>query len=278
MNRSQTRRVLPALVTLALAGGLSAQDRDDGAWRRDISDALGAAKAQAYAASEQAFLKALREAEKIGPNDVRVGSTLNSLGLVYRAERKYSDAEAAYRRALGIMQAAYGSDSLDVANLNFNIANVMFDQGRQVDTLPNLERTLPVYERLLGSNSMKTAAVFCMQGEAYRLMKRYTDAEGDLRRCADIREKDAGIESNDVADAQYSLALTLMGEGKYSAAEPRLKLAEEIREKTLGITSPLLAQTMVDHATALKELGRQKEADKLIEIAAAIRRAQPKGK
>lgn len=277
MNRSPMRRVLVTLVILLAAGGLAAQAQDEALWERDVSDALGGAKAQNYAASEQAFLKALREAEKFGTNDVRVGSTLNSLGLVYRAEKKYSEAEAAYRRALGIMQAAYG-DNLDVANLNFNIANVMFDEGKQTETLPNLGKALPIYQRLLGSNSMKTAAVLCMQGDVYRLMKRYPDAEADLRKCADIREKDAGLESNDLADAQYSLALTLMGEGKYFAAEPRLKLVEQIREKTLGITSPLLAQTMEDRATALKELGRDKEAEKLIEIATAIRRAQTKGK
>jgi len=88
---------------------------------------------------------------------------------------------------------------------------------------------------------------------------------------------DSGLESNELADALYSLALTFMGEGKFSAAEPRLTLAEKIREKTLGITNPLLAQTMEDHAAVLKELGREREADKLATIAAAIRRSQ-KGK
>lgn len=277
MNRLQKRWVSMAMAALAAAGGLAAQAPDESIWKQDVSDALSAAKAQNYPVSEQAFLKALHEAEKFGANDVKVGSTLNSLGLVYRAEKKYSEAEKAYRRALGIMQAAYG-DSLDVANLNFNIANVMFDQGRHSDALPNLHTTLRIYQKLLGDDSMKTAAALCMEGEAYRQMKRYADAEADLRQCAGIREKDAGIESNDVADAQYSLALILMGEGKYSAAEPRLKLVEEIREKTLGITSPLLAQTMEEHATALKELGRQKEADKLIGIATAIRHAQPRAK
>jgi tetratricopeptide (TPR) repeat protein len=240
-------------------------------------EALRAAGAKDYPKAEQAFLKALQEAEKIGPDDSRVGTTLNDLGLVYRAERKYSEAEGAYRRALNIMEDAYG-DSIDVGNVNFNIAGVMFDQGHKAEAISNLRRTLGIYDRLLGSTSEKTADVLCMAGESYRLLKRFAESEAALRRCADIRETNGGIiENADLADALHSLALTLIGEGKFSAAEPRLRIAERIREKKLGITSPLLAETMEDHAAVLKQLGRDKEAEQLIAISSAIRR-QNKGR
>jgi len=240
--------------------------------------ALHAAGAKDYPKAEQAFLKAVQEAGRFGPDDPRLGTTLNSLGLVYRAEKKYGEAEGVYRRALGIMETAYG-DSIDVGNVNFNIASVMFDQGHQAEALPNLRRTAGIYERLLGGDSLKTAAVLCMEGDAYRLLKRFPESEAVLRRCADIRETNGGlIENGELADALHSLALTLIDEGKFSAAEPRLKIAEKIREKTLGITSPLLARTMEDRAAVLKELGRDKEAENLLAVSAAIRRSQNKGK
>jgi tetratricopeptide (TPR) repeat protein len=250
--------------------------QDERQWKHFVEEAMLAAGLQDYPRSEQAFVKALHEAETFGQTDVRVGSTLNSLGLVYRAEKKYSEAEAAYRRALVIMEASYG-ESIDVGNVNFNIASVLFDQGHQADALPNLRKSLTIYEKLLGGASLKTAAALCMEGDAYRLMKRYAESEMPLRRCADIREMDSGLQTNEVADALYSLALTYVGEGSFTAAEARFRLAETIREKTLGITNPLLAQTMEDHAAALRELGRDREAGKLIEMAAAIRRNQ-KGK
>jgi tetratricopeptide (TPR) repeat protein len=259
-----------------LTAGPAARAQDERPWRHFVVEALKAASVQDYPKAEQGLVRAVREAESFGQNDIRVGSTLNSLGLVYRAEKKYSEAEAAYRRALVIMEATYG-ESIDVGNVNFNIAGVMFDQGHQVDALPNVRKSLAIYEKLLGDSSLKTAAALCMEGDAYRVMKRYPEAETALRRCADIREMDSGLESNELADALYSLGLTFMGEGKFSAAEPRLAIAERIREKTLGITNPLLAQTMEDHAAVLKELGRYREAGKLTTIAAAIRRSQ-KGK
>jgi tetratricopeptide (TPR) repeat protein len=273
-TRAQTRSFPAGLAVLAILTTCpAAKAQDERLWKQSVEDALQAAGTKDYPKSEQTLVKALHEAEKFGPGDIRVGSTVNTLGLVYRAEKKYSESEAAYRRALVIMEATYG-ESIDVGNVNFNIASVIFDQGRQADALPNLTKALVIYEKLLGDGSLKTAAALCLEGDAYRLMKRYPEAETVLRRCADIREMDAGLESNGVADAVYSLALTYVGEGKFSAAEPRLRLAETIREKTLGITNPLLAQTMEDHAAALKELGRDREAGKLTTMAAAIRRTQ----
>jgi tetratricopeptide (TPR) repeat protein len=206
-----------------------------------------------------------------------VGTTLNSLGLVYRAERKFGEAEAAYRRALTILEATYG-DGTDTANVNFNIAKVMSEEGHQADALPYIRRALATYERLFGQNSPKTASALCLEGDAFRAMKHYPDAEGPLHRCADIREASGGLYNADLADALYSLAMVYVSEGKFSAAEPRFKLVEKIRERTAGITSPLLAQAMEDHAAVLRSLGRDLEAGKLITISAAIRRSESKGK
>lgn len=268
------RRLLRAIgltVPFFFAPYSSAQDAR--VWTSEMTAAMNALGAKNYAAAEQTFLKAVHETDSFPVNDARRGSTLNSLGLVYRAEKKYKEAEAAFRRALPVMQAAYG-DSIDTANVNLNIASVLDDAGRPEDGLPNLQSARATYERLLGPTSLKTASVLCLEGDANRVLKRYEEAEALLRRCSDIREADSGVESNDLADAQYRLALTLMAEGRYSLAEPRLRLAEKIRERTLGITSPVLAQTMEDHALVLTRLGREKEAAKLTAIAAAIRHSQ----
>jgi tetratricopeptide (TPR) repeat protein len=276
-SRAKVRSLSAGIAVLALLTACPpANAQDEKLWKQYMMDAMKSAGDHDYPKSEQAFVKALHQSENFGPSDMRIGSTLNSLGLVYRAEKKYSDAEGAYRRALVIMQAAYG-ESVDVGNINFNIAGVMFDEGRQTDALPYLQKALAIYQRLLGDSSLKTAATLCMEGDAFRLTKRYTEAEAALRKCADIREMDSGLESNDLADALYSLAQTLALEGKLTAADARFGLVEKIREKTLGITDPLLAQTLEDHASVLKALGRDREAGNLTEMAAAIRRRQ-KGK
>lgn len=243
---------LPAITPLVRA------QRADDTWKKLFTQGVYDAGRKDYSRAEQSLLGALHEAERFGDKDVRVASTENTIGLVYAAENKFGEADKAYRRALAIFEVAYGKESLDVANVNFNIATVMFGQGRQADAMPYILPAVRTYEGQLGGNSVKTGAALCMQGDAYRAMKDYAAAEGPLRRCADIREADGGIENPELADAVYSLALAYVGQGKYALAEPRFKLAEKIRESTLGLTSPLLAQTMEDHAALLKSMGREK--------------------
>jgi tetratricopeptide (TPR) repeat protein len=264
-----------ALTALILAVPARAQDSEE-AWKNLFMQGLYAAGAKDYPKAEQTFQKALQEAERFGAQDPRVGTTLNSMGLVYRAEKKFTESDSSYRHALAILEKSYPAESIDIANVNFNIASVMFDQGHQTEAGPYIRRTLPAYEKLLGSTSVKTGAALCMLGDSLRLSRNFREAEAPLHRCADIRETNGGIRNAEFADALHSLALNYVGEGKYILAEPRFRLAEKIRESLLGITSPLLAQTMEDHAALLKSLGREQEAGKLLAIASAIRRNQKK--
>jgi tetratricopeptide (TPR) repeat protein len=254
---------------------LPAQVADD-TWKDLVAQGQHAAGAGDYANAEQIFLKATHEAERFAVDDVRVGNTLESLGQVYAAEKKFTDAESAYRRALLIVQRANGEDSAETANLNFDMAKSRLDGGHPADALPWARKALSTWERTLGGNNVQTAAAVCLTGDALRAMKNFVDAEGPLRRCADMRELDGGIDSTAFADALHSLALNYAGEGKYLLAEPRFKLAEKIRENKLGLTSPLLARTMEDHAALLKAMGRDKDAERLILMAAAIRRNEKK--
>ena len=53
-----------------------------------------------YVQAEHFLNSALHEAQRFGADDVRVGSTQNTLGLVYVAENKFKEAENAYQKAL----------------------------------------------------------------------------------------------------------------------------------------------------------------------------------
>lgn len=250
----------------------------DEAWQNYVMQALYAAGAKDYAKSEGLFDKALHEAQRFGPADARIGTTLNSLGMVYRAEKKLNEADATFRRALPILETTFGSASLDTANVNFNIATVAIDAGKWAEALQFLKRCLQTYEDKLGQKSLKTGDVLCMQGEAWINLKSWPDAEAALKRCADIRESDGGVENAGLGEALHNLALAYQKQGKNSQAEPTFKLAAKIREKTLGIMSPALADSLEAHASVLKEMGRQADSEKDATLAAAIRRSEKKAR
>jgi tetratricopeptide (TPR) repeat protein len=259
------------LVALFLRPTARGQEAEE-VWKGILSRALAMDAARDYRHAETLFLQALHEAERFGEDDPHVATTLTSLGLNYRHQRKFSEAESAWRRALTIIEKESDEDSEDIADATFNVATVMVDQGHQTAAMPLIQKSLGIYESALGGFNQKTAAVLCLMGDAYRLSQNFAAAERPLRRCADIRETNGGVQNGEFADALHSLALAYMGDGKLALAESRFTLAEKIREKTLGITSPLLAQTMEDHATLLKRLGRDREAARLDTMAAAIRR------
>ncbi len=226
------------------------------------------------AKAEQVFVKALHEAERFGPDDVRVGATHNRLGMVLRDEKKYGDAESSFRKALGVFEEAYGSDSIDVANVNFNLGSLLLDAGKADSAMSYLQKSFDTYRKQFGDTGLKTAAALCLIGDSYRLQRAWHEAEKPLKTCAGIREQDGGMVNAEFGDAENSLALVYEKEGKYALADGAFKMAEKVRERTQGVWSPALADTLEAHATLLREMGRDIDAEKDARLAGAIRKLQ----
>lgn len=243
-----------------------------------LANGQHASGAYDYSQAEQIFQKALHEAERFGADDWRVGVTLQSLGQVYRAQKRFSDGEKVLRRSKEIIGKANGDESIEAAGVDLDMAALLLDAGRPADAIATVRQTVATYERLLGGTDTQTGDALCVLGDALRAAKKLSDAETALKRCLDIRQRDGGIDTRQFGDALYSLAMTYAGEARYSLAEPRFTLAEKIQEKTLGLTSPALAQTFEDHASVLKSMGRDKEAARLLVLSNAIRRMEKKGK
>jgi tetratricopeptide (TPR) repeat protein len=240
-------------------------------WQSLVAGGLQAASVKDFRSAEELMLNALKLTATFPPGDPRTGTTYNTLGLVYREEKKYGEAEKAFGQALGILQKAYGPDSLDAGNVNFNVASALLAEGHYEEALPYIEKSQTVYNRILGPESLKSTSTLCMVGVAYRNLKKFNEAETPLKQCADMREASGGMENADLADALYNLALVYEHQGKYALADPRLKLAEKIRELTYGVTSPEFAEALEAHAALLKLMGRDQEAKRDETMAAAVR-------
>lgn len=262
-----------ATAVLFITVRASAGDADS-SWKELMIRGQYAASSKDFAGAAQTFQRALREAERFGTDGPRAVTTLISLGQAYQSEKRPSDAETSYRRAIGILDKGDVGENVEFADANFHLASVLIEEGRQADVFPLLARCLPIYARHQGGESLKAAAVHCLTGEAYRAMKLWPEAEGPLRRCAEIREADGGVMNAELGDALYSLAIVYQKEGKFAQADPRFKLVEKIREKTQGIMSPGFADVLETHAALLKIMGREKEASQDAALGAAIRRHQ----
>jgi tetratricopeptide (TPR) repeat protein len=262
---------------LLLAGTPMAAD-SVAVWKALMASGINAITAKNYATAEEQIQKALGITAQFPPGDARIGTTLNTLGLIYREERKYPEAQKAFEKTLVIFKLSEGADSLNVGNVNFNIASVLMAEDRYDDALPYVQKSQAIYLRILGPQSLKAASVLCMTGEVYRHGKKFQAAEAPLKECANAREATEGMESADFGDALYSLGLVYAQEGRWALADSTLKLTEKVRELTLGVTSQEFADALEAHSGVLKSMKREPEAVREDAMAAAIRRVGKKTK
>jgi Flp pilus assembly protein TadD len=83
----------------------------------------------------------------LGPGHPQVATTLNNLGVLYRQQGRYAEAEAAHRRALAIREGALGKNHPEVATSLSNLAALYYVQGRQAEAEALRERALAIERR-----------------------------------------------------------------------------------------------------------------------------------
>src|SRR5262249_42631596 len=103
-----------------------------------------------YAEAEQAFRTALQEAEQFGPTDTRVALVLNNLASLCHNQRKLTEAEALYQRALAIRRQAYGPQHPMVAQSLNNLASLYRELGKYKEAEEFLQHALAIAEALVG--------------------------------------------------------------------------------------------------------------------------------
>ncbi len=84
--------------------------------------------------AEKQWSAALNEAERFGPQDPRLATSLNNLAGLYRAqEGKYGEAEPLYQQALANRETALGPEHPDVAQGLENYAALLRETGRATE-------------------------------------------------------------------------------------------------------------------------------------------------
>jgi tetratricopeptide (TPR) repeat protein len=83
--------------------------------------------------AEGHFKLALQEAEKLGPMDAKVATSLNNLANCLRQQSKYPEAEPLYQRALDIKKKTVGLLHPDLVIILDNYAKLMRASGREAE-------------------------------------------------------------------------------------------------------------------------------------------------
>jgi Tfp pilus assembly protein PilF len=157
-------------------------------WEEYTSVGVASIGAGQYRQAEHFLKRALVKAEDLGPREQ--GISLNSLGELYRRQRRHEDAERMFTRALQIKEAGLGPNHPDVATTLTNLGLVYLAEGRDQDAAPLLERALAIQERKLSAKNPAIGRTLAALAEVYRHLGREAEAGPLEERARVFRERE----------------------------------------------------------------------------------------
>src|SRR4030095_4016897 len=146
-------------------------------WNDAMNAASKALAESRYAEAERWLRTAVKEAEKFGPEDRRLGMTLSSLGAVVGYRGAYVEAEQRYQRSLAITEKAVGPGHVRVADGLTGLAQMFQMQGKVTEAQQLLERALAIREKVLGPEHPDVADGLNNLGALYKSQGNYEKAE-----------------------------------------------------------------------------------------------------
>ena len=171
---------------------------------------------------------------------------------------------------LAKLAAEWQFDSLPLASLLNDLAELLQDSGCYTEAEPLYRQALAIRETVLGPEHCDVAGGLNNLAMLLRATGRYAQAEPVYRRALAIYEAALGAQHPDVAASLNNLAVLLRATGRYAEAEPLYRRALAISETALRPEHPQTAAILDNLAGLLDATGRYAEAEPLHRRALAI--------
>lgn len=221
------------------------------------------------ATAETGCRRAIALAEtRLPPHDPLLADMLNGLGVVYKFQGRYADAEPLYRRALTIVEAS-GDDGAR-ATLLHNLGGLAHARGDFAVGEPLARQSLEMREALLGADHPLTAADRAAWGALLEGLGRTAEAERAYADALAVFETRLGPHSLEAASALTALGAVQHARGASIEAEQSYRRALAIREAILGPRHFDLGLTMNNLAMLLIDRQANAEARVLLTHAQEI--------
>ena len=139
-----------------------------------------------------------------------MAQSLNNLALLYKSQRRYSEAEPVYLQALEMKKRLFAGDHPDVASSLNNLAELYNSQGRYTDAEPLHKQALEMTKRLFNGDHPYVATSLNNLALLYHFQGRYGDAEPFYKQVLEIWKRLSQGDHPDVASSLNNLALLLI--------------------------------------------------------------------
>ena len=197
--------------------------------------------ANQYDKATETYLQAVNIREDLYPNSNGLAETFANLAEVYKAQGKYSEAEAPLRRVVEIRQKNAGDNSAAAATALNALAAVLNSEGKFPEAEPLFRQAIGVQEKLFGAEDPRLAAPLANLAGLYADQGQYAEAERLYGRALKLTSKVTEENQTQIADELNSLSTVYRTEGRYLEAARSLSQAIGIEEKVAGTDATTLA-------------------------------------
>ncbi|MBX9687624.1 MAG: tetratricopeptide repeat protein [Candidatus Obscuribacterales bacterium] len=236
-------------------------------FEKQLNAGLNALKEGKAALAEQYLKSTLKLEEAQGASEIKRLKVMILLADLYRAARRYPEAEALYKQVL----AKYNKNESapELAALLSKLAGLYKSGGRLDEALELYKKALEVSEKQQGPESAAAATSHANLALLYFKMGKAKDGELEENNAIALFNKKLGLDSAETAQCKFDLATEYMAEHKIQKAIPLLEEALAIFSKNSQYE--LSCATCADElGTAYTSEGRYKEAEDLARKAMAI--------
>jgi tetratricopeptide (TPR) repeat protein len=181
---------------------------------------------------------------------VALAPGLNNLAAIQKEQRKYEEAEAAYRRALGLWEKALGPDHHLVATGRSNLSAVLGLQGKYEEAQVEARAALALRLKVLGPQHPDIGESHTNLGAALKAQGKYEEAQVEFRAALAVLDKALGPDHPQVAQARNNLADVLIDLHRPAEALPLAERAwarhrrDDVPATLRGETAFLLASLL----------------------------------
>jgi tetratricopeptide (TPR) repeat protein len=169
---------------------------EESSWKSYWEVGTKATEKGQFVEAQKSLSLAVKEAEKYGPADARLVTSLNKLAALYEEHGRYAESEPLYTRALNIDEKALGSSHLDVAADLCNLAEVLFEEHKYAQSEALFKRGLAIQEKTLGPSHPTVATTLRHLAGVYMLQGKNKQANPLYERASAIQQKTCAFKSN----------------------------------------------------------------------------------
>ena len=220
----------------------------------------------AYAAADRGYRTAFAEIRRrFGPRDRYIAGVLNDLGVLRKAQGRYDEAFAFYRRALPLVPRG---DRQALATLAHNLGGIQHARGNFARAEPHARRSVRLRTALVGAGHPSVAADVAALAAIVEARGRLAEAAALYRRALAVFVRVLGPQSLEVG---LNLACLAAVEQRRQAPAR----ARSLYARALAIQERVLGRHHADVAMTVNNLAVLERDDGNLERAIALfRRAQ----